>query len=132
MPEPIRILLVEDDEDDIALFKLALKKQPFPAKLAILTEGDEVAGYLNTAAERPDLMFLDLNLPRMHGRDVLVQTKRSDAGHSLPVFILSTSSAQEDMDYCLANGAEQFLTKPTSPTELVTMLTEVLQSINPD
>lgn len=129
MSSPVHILLVEDDEDDITLFKLALKKLPFPVTLTILTEGDEVLSYLNTATERPDLVFLDLNLPRMHGRDVLRQTKGSVIGRLLPVFILTTSSAQGDIDYCLAYGAEQFLTKPASLAELVAMLTEVLARV---
>ncbi len=126
MPSPVHILLVEDDEDDIALFKLALKKYVSPVRLTILTEGDEVLNYLTTTTERPNLLFLDLNLPRMHGREVLVQTKQSALGPFLRIYMLTTSSAQEDIDFCLGHGAEQFLTKPNSPAALGTMLAAVI------
>ncbi|MCY7351944.1 MAG: response regulator [Cytophagaceae bacterium] len=128
MQQPLYILLVEDDEDDIAFFNLALDKQTVPTRLTTLTKGSEVLPYLETTTERPDLMILDMNLPRLHGRDVLVQTKKSPVGRDLPVFILTTSSAQGDADFCLANGAEQFMTKPTSLAELSGMLADVLRT----
>ncbi|MEZ0487690.1 response regulator [Fibrella aquatica] len=126
MTQPVRILLVEDDEDDITFFELALKKQSITTQLTTLTDGDQVMPYLNEAAEHPDLLVLDLNLPKLPGRDVLTQVKESPVGQDIPVVILSTSSAQEDSDFCIANGAERFLTKPTSLTSLSTMLAEVL------
>lgn len=126
MSQPVRILLVEDDEDDITFFELALKKQSIATKLTTLTDGDQVMPYLADTNEHPDLMVLDLNLPKLPGRDVLTQVKRSPIGHDIPVVILSTSSAQEDSDFCIANGAERFLTKPTSLTSLSNMLAEML------
>ncbi len=126
MPQPVRILLVEDDEDDITFFELALKKQSIATKLTTLTDGDQVMPYLADTNEHPDLMVLDLNLPKLPGRDVLTQVKQSPIGQDIPVVILSTSSAQEDSDFCIANGAERFLTKPTSLTSLSNMLAEML------
>jgi CheY-like chemotaxis protein len=126
MPHPVRILLVEDDEDDITFFELALKKQSIATQLTTLTDGDQVMPYLNDAADHPDLLVLDLNLPKLPGREVLTQIKRSPVSQAIPVVILSTSSAQEDSEFCIANGAERFLTKPTSLTSLSSMLAEVL------
>ncbi|NID08961.1 response regulator [Fibrivirga algicola] len=126
MSQPVRILLVEDDEDDITFFELALKKQSIDTQLTTLTDGDQVMPYLNETDEHPDLLVLDLNLPKLPGRDVLTQVKKSPVSQDIPVVILSTSSAQEDNDFCLANGADRFLTKPTSLTSLSTMLAEVL------
>jgi CheY-like chemotaxis protein len=126
MPQPVRILLVEDDEDDITFFELALKKQSIVTQLTTLTDGDQVMPYLNDTEDHPDLLVLDLNLPKLPGREVLTQIKRSAVSQDIPVVILSTSSAQEDSDFCIANGAERFLTKPTSLTSLSTMLAEVL------
>ncbi|MEZ0541597.1 response regulator [Fibrella arboris] len=126
MPQPVRILLVEDDEDDITFFELALKKQSIATQLITLTDGDQVMPYLTGTSEHPDLMVLDLNLPKLPGRDVLTQVKQSPVGQDIPVVILSTSSAQEDNDFCLAHGADRFLTKPTSLTSLSTMIAEVL------
>ncbi|RYF69124.1 MAG: response regulator, partial [Cytophagaceae bacterium] len=96
MPQPVRILLVEDDEDDITFFELALKKQSIATQLTTLTDGDQVMPYLSDTAEHPDLLVLDLNLPKLPGRDVLTQLKQSPIGQDIPVVILSTSSAQED------------------------------------
>ncbi len=126
MPQPVRILLVEDDEDDITFFELALKKQSIATQLTTLTDGDQVMPYLNDTEDHPDLLVLDLNLPKLPGREVLTQLKRSSVSQDIPVVILSTSSAQEDSAFCIANGAERFLTKPTSLTSLSTMLAEVL------
>ena len=126
MSQPVRILLVEDDEDDITFFELALKKQAIATQLTTLTDGDQVMPYLNDALDHPDLLVLDLNLPKLPGRDVLTQIKQSPASQAIPVVILSTSSAQEDSDFCIANGAARFLTKPTSLAILSNMLAEVL------
>lgn len=127
MPEPIRILLVEDDEDDVTFFELALKKQQVATHLTTLTDGDQVMPYLKQASANPDLLVLDLNLPRLPGRDVLTQVKQSPVCRGISVVILSTSSAQEDSDFCIANGADRFLTKPASLTRLSTMLADVLE-----
>ncbi len=126
MQQPLHILLVDDDEDDIAFFELALKRQSNPTRLTTLMEGDHVLTHLETTATRPDLLILDLNLPRLHGRDVLLQVRNSPVGQSIPVVMLTTSSAQEDKDFCLAHGAVAFLTKPTSLTTLSTMLADVM------
>lgn len=126
MPQPLHILLVDDDEDDIAFFQLALKRQASPTQLTTLLDGDYVLTHLETTPDRPDLLILDLNLPRMHGRDVLVQLRKSPVGQSIPVVMLTTSSAQEDRDFCLGHGAAAFLTKPTSLATLSTMLSEVI------
>lgn len=126
MTQPVRILLVEDDEDDITFFELALKKQAIPTQLTTLTDGDQVMPYLANSEEHPDLLVLDLNLPRLPGREVLFQVKQSTASQSIPVVILSTSSTREDNEFCLANGADRFLTKPTSLNSLSAMIAEVL------
>ena len=126
MYQPVRILLVEDDEDDITFFELALKKQAIATQLTTLTDGDQVIPYLTDTDEYPDLLVLDLNLPKLAGRDVLTQVKQSAVGQAISVVILSTSSAQEDNDFCFANGADRFLTKPTSIISLSAMLSELL------
>ena len=129
MPQPLHILLVDDDEDDIAFFQLALKRQTNPPQLTTLLDGDHVLSHLETTTERPDLLILDLNLPRMHGRDVLVQLQNSPIGLSIPVVMLTTSSAQEDRDFCLNHGAAAFLTKPTSLATLsINACTDVMST----
>ena len=128
MQHPVQILLIEDDEDDITFFELALKKQSVPTRLTTLTDGDQVMAYLTTPSATPDLMVLDLNLPRLPGREVLKQVKNSPNTQTLPVVVLSTSTASEDIDFCLANGADRFYTKPTTLAELVVIVTTLLAS----
>lgn len=127
---PIHILLVDDDEDDIALFEIALRDQITPVRLTTLTDGDEVMDYLASTSTKPDLIFLDLNMPRMHGRDVLLALKATTTTFSHRVFILTTSSSPDDATFCLANGAEQFLTKPASHVLLRDMLTRILGKVS--
>ncbi len=126
MQQAIHIVLVEDDEDDIAFFKLALKKQAVSTHLTVLTDGDQVMPYLLATTVRPNLLLLDLNLPKLHGREVLARLKSATFSRDIPVFMLTTSSAKEDIDFCLTMGAEQFLTKPTSLDRLSDMITGLL------
>ncbi|WP_041257596.1 response regulator [Fibrella aestuarina] len=130
MTSPIHILLIDDDEDDIALFEIALRDHSFPIRLSTLTDGDEVIDYLAETPTQPDLIFLDLNMPRMHGRDVLLALKHTLTAPSRRIFVLSTSSSPEDAAFCLANGAEQFLTKPASHTLLREMLAQILDKVS--
>lgn len=114
MKDILHILLIEDDEDDVDLFRYALKLNGTPYHLNILTGGDEVAPYLLTVPVLPDVIVLDLNLPKVHGRDVLRQIKASLVFRAIPMVVLTTSSAREDQDYCLEMGVSKFLTKPVT------------------
>lgn len=129
MQRAIHIVLVDDDEDDIAFFKLALNDQAIATHLTTLTDGDQVMPYLLATKQRPDLLLLDLNLPKLHGRQVLMQVRNSPISREIPIFMLTTSSAQEDIDFCLTMGAKQFLTKPTSLAALRKMVADLLATI---
>lgn len=129
MQRIIHIVLVDDDEDDIAFFRLALNDQAVATHLTTLTDGDQVMPFLRAMTGRPDLLLLDLNLPKLHGRQVLMQIKNSPVSREMPIFMLTTSSAQEDIDFCLAMGATQFLTKPTSLAALRKMVADLLAAI---
>ena len=129
MQRAIHIVLVDDDEDDIAFFKLALNDQAIATHLTTLTDGDQVMPYLLDTKQQPDLLLLDLNLPKLHGRQVLMQVKNSPVSREIPIFMLTTSSAQEDIDFCLTVGAKQFLTKPTSLAALRKMVSDLLAAV---
>ncbi len=129
MQQPIQILLIEDDEDDITFFELALKKQSIPTQLTTLTDGDQVMPYLTRPLKNPDLMVLDLNLPKLPGREVLKQVKNLPDMKNLSIVVLSTSTAREDIDYCLANGADKFFTKPTTLAELTGIVATLLAAL---
>lgn len=114
MKEALNILLVEDDPDDIDLFGYALEDNAVDCQLEVIMEGDGVLPYLSSLVNQPDVVVLDLNLPKVPGRDVLQQIKAAPRLRSIPVAVLTTSSAKEDADSCYALGADRFLTKPAT------------------
>jgi CheY-like chemotaxis protein len=114
MKDELHILLIEDDQDDVDLFRYALSANDVPCQLEIIMEGDLVAPYLRNFNQLPDIIVMDLNLPRVHGREVLQQIKNDTDFRDIPLVVLTTSSAQEDQKYCLSMGADSFITKPTT------------------
>jgi CheY-like chemotaxis protein len=116
------ILLVEDNAADLRLAQEVLKETQLPHDLLVARDGEEAMQILkrqgnHTAAARPDLVLLDLNLPRKHGREVLAEVKADPALRSIPVLILSTSRAERDVRACYDAHANCFLTKPVSIDE---------------
>ncbi|MEO6039600.1 MAG: response regulator [Saprospiraceae bacterium] len=106
--------MVEDDPDDIDLLQAAMKKVQVPFRINTCMQGDNVLPHLTTLTRLPDVIVLDLNLPRMHGREVLQLLKTSPSFQSIPVVILTTSSSLADREFCQQAGAKVFLTKPTT------------------
>jgi CheY-like chemotaxis protein len=106
------ILLVEDDPDDIELFQEALNDTGKLHKVSNVMQGDLVMPSLENENEKPDLIVLDLNLPKLQGKEILASLKKNRAYRNIPVIILTTSSSRQDIDDCLNAGAIQFITKP--------------------
>ncbi len=111
--QPFRILLVEDDQDDIELLKEALQNNHILAEMDIFKDGSQVMTYLEMCNFFHDLIVLDLNLPKIGGKELLKQIKASRF-KTIPVVILTTSSAKEDIEFCLQHGADKYLTKPST------------------
>lgn len=114
MPNLIDVLLVEDDKDDIELLENAFKDNAIEYKLTIFMQGDKVMPWLNTCATLPDIIVLDLNIPKFHGREILCSIRENPAFKGIPVVIFSTSSSEKEKTDCLAKGADCFITKPTT------------------
>ncbi len=102
---PLHILLVEDDLDDIELLNAAFKGGQIPVRLDAIMQGDAVLPHLSELVDLPNVIVLDLNLPRMHGREVLQLLKTSEPFQNIPVAILTTSSSTHDRDFCEQAGA---------------------------
>jgi CheY-like chemotaxis protein len=119
--KPVHILLADDDEDDRFLTREAFRLH-FPAsRMSFVEDGEELMDFLthsgpytDTNHALPDLILLDLNMPRRDGREALRQIKTSEAMRHIPVLILTTSDADEDVERSYYNGANSFITKPTS------------------
>ena len=107
------ILLIEDDHDDIYLLESALADNSVSYRIDTIREGDKVQPYLHEG-EVPDIIVLDFNLPKKHGREVLKDIKSNERYKEVPLIVLTTSSAKEDRDYSYQMGAKHFITKPST------------------
>src|SRR4051794_37721049 len=114
MKKPFDILLIEDDMDDIDLLKEALNENNVPYHLEVIMEGDKVSNYLKNIGTLPEIIVMDLNLPKTGGKEILHDLKTSSPLNCIPIIILTTSSSREDIDYCNKMGIKKFITKPAS------------------
>jgi CheY-like chemotaxis protein len=110
----LNILLVEDDQDDVELMQDALRDKGIEFDMDVIKQGDKVIPFLKASKDFPNIILLDLNLPKMHGREVLSRIKLSEDFRHIPVAILTTSSSQAEKEFCLSAGASYFLTKPST------------------
>jgi two-component system, chemotaxis family, response regulator Rcp1 len=120
----IHILLVEDSPSDVYLTTRALKEAKVLNELYVAEDGVEALDFLYqrgnyTNAPRPDIIFLDLNLPRKSGREVLAEVKSDPALASIPVVVLTTSQAEEDILETYALHANCYVTKPVDLTQFL-------------
>lgn len=128
---PIRILMVEDNDGDVFLTTEALKEAKVANQVHVVHDGVEALEYLRrhgkyATAPRPDLILLDLNLPRKDGREVLEEIKADPALHKIPIVILTSSSAETDVCKTYNLHANCYIVKPVDFAALV----EVVRSID--
>jgi two-component system, chemotaxis family, response regulator Rcp1 len=114
---PIEVLLVEDSPGDVRLTREVFREANPAVTLHVVSDGIEAMAFLrregaNAGAPRPDLILLDLNLPRMDGREVLAQIKADDQLKSIPTIILTTSDAHADVTTSYQLQANCYLSKP--------------------
>ncbi|GGL06913.1 response regulator [Mangrovihabitans endophyticus] len=113
----MRVLLVEDNPGDVDLVAEGLEESPLPVELAVARDGVEALSWLGLRRgaeppEIPSLIILDLNLPRRNGWQVLEEIRRDSEFFRVPVVVLTSSDAAEDIDACYDRGANCYLTKP--------------------
>ena len=127
---PIEILLVEDDPGDALITREALEHSKVLNNLHCLANGEEAIAYLrregdHAGATRPDLILLDLNLPRVDGREVLEEVKSDPDLRRIPVVVLTTSGAEEDILRSYDLHANAFVTKPVDFARFVEVVRQV-------
>lgn len=132
-PNPHVILVAEDDPDDRLLIFEALQENGLSDQVQFVHDGEELVQYLNREgrfaagpAPYPHIILLDLNMPRMDGREALRILKSSPIHRKVPIVVLTTSSAPEEILKAYELGGNSFITKPSSFKDLV----EVTQVIN--
>jgi len=129
---PIEILLVEDNPGDVRLTKEALKDAKVRNNLNVAMDGVDALAFLRkqgkfAAAARPDLILLDLNLPRKNGREVLEEIKTDPAFQHIPVVILTTSRAEQDVLESYRLRANAFVTKPVDLEQFLKVVSSIEQ-----
>jgi CheY-like chemotaxis protein len=130
---PIEVLLVEDDPGDVMMTQEALSELTRPqlaSRLNVVSDGDEALSYLRqegqyTEAVRPDLILLDLNLPRRDGREVLAEIKTDDSLRRIPVVVLTTSQADEDIAHSYQLHANAYVTKPVDFDRFIAVVRQI-------
>ena len=126
------VLLVDDEPADAHLIKMSFKENQVPCNLHHVYDGVEAMAFLqrqgdaNQNVPRPDLILLDLNMPRMNGREFLAQIKTSADLSSIPVIVLTTSDIERDVVSSYRLGANSYITKPVDIEHFI----EIVRQIN--
>jgi CheY-like chemotaxis protein len=117
LAKPVEILLVEDNKGDIGLIEEVFEEAKIRNNLHVAEDGEESMLYLHgegkfLGSPRPDIILLDLNLPKKDGREVLREIKEDEKLHNIPVIVLTTSSAENDILGAYGLHANAYITKP--------------------
>ncbi len=122
----LNILLADDDDDDCLFFKEALKSSTLTTHLTVVSNGEYLMELLNKTPQLPDVIFLDLNMPRKNGFECLSEIKLSDKLKQIPVIVFSTSFEQEVVNRLYQNGAHYFIRKPSEFSQFKKIIQQML------
>ena len=127
---PVEILLVEDNPGDVRLTREALREGKVRNNLAVASDGVEAIAYLRKEGEhagavRPDLILLDLNLPRKDGLEVLAEIKADPSLRNIPVVVLTSSQAEEDIVRAYDLHANCYVTKPVDLDQFIRVVESI-------
>ncbi len=128
--KPVEILLIEDNPVDIRMTQEAFRDYKVANNIYSVTDGEAAMDFIYrrgeyTDAPRPDLILLDLNLPKKHGSEILNDVKADPKLRAIPIVILTTSDLDEDMMGSYCHNANAFITKPIEFDDFVTMMRSV-------
>lgn len=129
-PKTIDVLLVEDDPGDVLMTREAFAENKVANRLAVVSDGVSALAFLRKEGEHadaptPDLVLLDLNLPRMDGRQVLAAMKSDDELRRIPVVVLTTSEAEEDVLRSYSLHANAYVTKPVDFERFIDVVRQI-------
>ena len=127
LPTPIHIMLADDDEDDRLFFKEAFEEVKIKYKISTFNDGEQLMDYLYEASNPlPDIIFLDLNMPRKSGIECLKEIRNNDRLKKISVAIYSTSSSEQDIEDTFVSGANVYIKKPNDFNMLKKILSDVV------
>ncbi|GAA2652392.1 MULTISPECIES: response regulator [Nonomuraea] len=127
---PLDVLLVEDDPGDVLLTREAFELNHVRTRLHVVNDGEEAMAFLRrqggyASAPRPDMMLLDLNLPRKDGREVLADVKGDPDLRSIPIVVLTTSEAEEDIVRSYSLHANAYVAKPVDFHQFIRVVRQI-------
>jgi two-component system response regulator len=123
-------MLIEDNPDHALLIQTALEACPHVGQITLIEDGEQALHHIRAVLQEdepvlPGLIILDLKLPKVDGLDVLRALRAATHWRSVPVVVLSTSTRPSEIAACFANGANDYVTKVATPTELMTQVGDV-------
>jgi chemotaxis family two-component system response regulator Rcp1 len=123
----IHILLVEDNEGDIVLAREALEEARIKNRITVITDGQKALEYLfcNDNNRKPDLILLDMNLPKVNGLEVLAKIKADEALKIIPVVMLTTSTSEQDVLDAYRNYVNCYINKPIDLEEFIVVIKNI-------
>ena len=125
------VMIADDDDDDRLLFEEALREVCKKSKLISAIDGLDLINTLEkTYPPAPDVIFLDINMPRLNGFECLIQIKANSNFKNIPIVIFSTSSTEENIDLAFSNGANYYIQKPASFSGLKKIIEKVYTSVS--
>ncbi|GJM20995.1 MAG: two-component system response regulator [Planctomycetota bacterium] len=127
---PIQVLLVEDNPGDVRLTREALRESKVRNQLNAVNDGEEAIAFLRRSgrygeAPRPDLILLDLNMPRKNGREVLAELKSDGDFQQIPVIVLTSSDSERDVSECYELNANSYVRKPVGLDQFFEVIAEI-------
>lgn len=130
MGKPIEILMVEDNPGDVRLTKYVLSESKVHNRISAVSDGVEAMAFLRREgkykdAPRPDLILLDLNMPRKDGREVLAEVKQDPDLKMIPVVIVTSSSAEQDIVRSYTLHANAYVTKPVDLDQFISLVKSI-------
>ncbi|QLK27663.1 response regulator [Natrinema zhouii] len=133
--DPSTVLLIEDNPGDVHLMREGLEKSSVDSTVTVVTDGEAALDYVSQcdvsdSESMPDLVFLDLNLPKANGRTVLEAIEREPRLRSVPVIICSSSKSPDDIRETAELGADGYHIKPVDPNEYISLVRTIAESVS--
>jgi CheY-like chemotaxis protein len=131
MQKEVLVFLVDDDADDRLIFTMALGCIRYKIVYVTAKDGEEALKMLKNEEFTPDFIFLDLNMPRVDGKECLIKMRKMERLKKVPIYIYSTSLREKDREETLSLGATDYFIKPYSTTALISMLSKIIVNASP-